>query len=285
MNEQKQKIALVLSSGGARGVAHIGVIEELERQGFTITSLAGSSMGAVVAGLYALGKLSEYKEWLLQLQKSDVFNLLDFTFSKSGIIRGDKVFNAIKKFIPDKNIEDLPIPYVAMATDIINEEEVVFDKGSIYFAMRASAAIPSLFLPVESNGIVMVDGGVLNPLPLQYVKRTENDILVGVNLYANIHEKKMNTQTFMGVYSKAGETQEVKEKIIKKPGYFKLLDYTSQAMLNKLAEQSAEISKPEILINIPRNVGNTFDFHKAEKLIQKGRDAAKIAIESYLSKA
>jgi NTE family protein len=281
MDNQKQKIALVLSSGGARGVAHIGVIEELLNQGFEITSLAGSSMGAVVSGLYALGKLDDYKEWLLKLKKADVFNLLDFTFSKSGIIKGDKVFSAIKKFIPDRCIEDLDIPYVALATDIINEVEYVFDKGSIYEAMRASVAIPSLFLPVEKNGIILVDGGVLNPLPIKYVKRTAGDILVAVNLYANIHEKEINHVDYLNVYTEPQINDDEHDKILKKPGYFKLLDYTSQAMVNKLAELAIEIYKPDIMINIPRNVGNTFEFHKAEKFINNGREAAKIGIAEY----
>jgi NTE family protein len=284
MNDQKLKTALVLSSGGARGVAHIGVIEELTDQGFEISSLAGSSMGAVVSGLYALGKLNDYKEWLLNLKKSDVFNLLDFTFSKSGIIKGDKVFNTIKKFIPDKNIEDLIIPYVALATDIINEIEYVFDKGSIFDAMRASVAIPSLFLPVQKNGIVLVDGGVLNPLPLNHVKRFKGDLLVGVNLYANIHNREIDHFEYLNVYSENHSGNGEHEKILKTPGYFKLLDFTSQAMVNKLAEQSIELYKPDIIINIPRDVGNTFEFHKAEKFIQKGRDAAKIGIAEYFDR-
>ncbi len=279
----KQKVALVLSSGGARGVAHIGVIEELIARNFEISSLAGSSMGAVVAGLYATGSLYDYTQWLLKLDKSDVFALMDFTFSTSGIIKGEKVFNTIKKFIPDRNIEDLPVPYIAMATDIINEKEVIFNKGSLYFAMRASVAIPSLFQPVIHDATILVDGGVLNPLPLQFINRTEGDILVAVNLYANINEKNMTGDKFMSVYKNNIENIAEKSKVIKKPGYFKLIDYTTQAMVNKLAEQSIEISKPDILINIPRNVGNTFDFHKAQKFIERGRNAAKLSIDNYLN--
>ncbi len=284
MNNLKQKISLVLSSGGARGVAHIGVIEELESQGFEIVSTAGSSMGAVVSGIYALGKLNEYKEWLLTLKKKDVFNLLDFTFSKSGIIKGDKVFNTIKKFIPDQNIENLDISYVALATDIINETDYVFDSGSIFKAMRASVAIPSLFLPVEIDGTILVDGGVLNPLPLKYVKRKTEDILVSVNLYANIQKKEMNQVDYMKLYSDKELKEDEHLKTVKKPGYFTLLDNTSQAMINKIAELSIEIYKPEITINIPRDVGNTFEFHKAEQFIQRGRDAAKKGVEEYLKR-
>jgi NTE family protein len=283
MTVSKQKVALVLSSGGARGVAHIGVIEELIARNFEISSLAGSSMGAVVAGLYATGSLHDYTQWLLKLDKSDVFAMMDFTFSTSGIIKGEKVFNTIKKFIPDRNIEDLPVPYIAMATDIINEKEVIFKQGSLYFAMRASVAIPSLFQPVIHNGIILVDGGVLNPLPLQFINRTEGDILVAVNLYANISDKNMTGDKYLNVYNKMDNDNNEKNKVVKKPGYFKLIDYTTQAMVNKLAEQSIEISKPDILINIPRNVGNTFDFHKAQKFIERGRNAAKLSIDNYLN--
>ena len=148
LDKMKQPISLVLSGGGARGIAHIGAIEELEKQGFKIKSIAGTSMGALVGGLYALGKMQEYKEWIFTLDKLDIFRLIDFTFNTQGLIRGDRVFNKMKKFIPDMNIEELKIPYAAVATDITNGKEVVFTNGSIYEAIRASIAIPTVFTPV-----------------------------------------------------------------------------------------------------------------------------------------
>ena len=137
----KQKIALVLGSGGARGSAHIGVIRELISQGYEITSISGSSMGALVGGVYASGKLDEYEKWLCALDKMDVFNLVDFTLSTSGIIKADKVLKAIKKFIPDYNIEDMYIPYCALATVIKHKKEIVFSEGSIWEAVWYSISI------------------------------------------------------------------------------------------------------------------------------------------------
>lgn len=154
----KQKVSLVLSGGGARGIAHIGVIEELEKQGYQIASIAGTSMGALVAAVYALGKMEEFKEWMFTLDKKTIFQLIDLSFSKQGLIKGDRVFNKMKEFIEDENIEDLPIPFVATATDIINKKQVVFKSGSVFEALRASIAIPTVITPVEKDGVLLVDG-------------------------------------------------------------------------------------------------------------------------------
>src|SRR3984885_7183362 len=144
-NKAKQKVSLVLSGGGARGIAHIGAIEVVEEMGFEIASIAGTSMGAVVAGVYALGKMEAYKQWLCSLDKLKVFSLVDFSFSSQGLVRGDKLFNITKQFILDANIEDLDIPFAAVAADIINRKEVVFTSGSVFDAVRASIAIPTIF--------------------------------------------------------------------------------------------------------------------------------------------
>jgi len=179
-------VSLVLSGGGARGIAHIGVIEELEKQGLEIKSIAGTSMGALVGGIYAVGKLQEYKNWMYTLDKIDVFKLIDFTLSSQGLIKGDRVFKKMKEFIPDMNIEELKIHYTATATDIINKKEVVFTKGSIYEAIRASVAFPSVLTPVKKDDSVLVDGGVMNNVPINHVKRTRDDILIVVYVNAVI---------------------------------------------------------------------------------------------------
>ncbi|RLD54901.1 MAG: hypothetical protein DRJ01_17410, partial [Bacteroidetes bacterium] len=146
-----KNVALVLSGGGARGIAHIGVIEELEKQGFEIKSISGTSMGALVGGVYAVGKMQEYKNWIYTLDKFDVFKLVDFNVGIQGLIKGDRVFNKMKEFISDRNIEDLEIFYTAVAADIINNKEVVFTEGSVYNAVRASVAIPTVFTPVKTD--------------------------------------------------------------------------------------------------------------------------------------
>ena len=174
-------VALVLGSGGARGYAHIGVIEELEARGYEIGCIAGSSMGAVIGGIYAAGKLPEYRDWVETLDYLDLLRLLDVSFSL-GAIRGERVFGRIRRFLGEINIEDLPIPYTAVATDLTNQQEVWFQEGCLHQAMRASAAIPSLFTPVVQGSRVLVDGGLLNPIPIVPVVASRCDLIVAVNV-------------------------------------------------------------------------------------------------------
>jgi len=143
----KKNVALVLGSGGARGVAHIGVINELIKQGYKITSISGTSMGALVGGMHASGELKIFENWMRSLSKHDVFKLVDFTLSLNGIIKGNKVLKAMKNKVPDRKIEDLLISFTCVATDIINGKEIVFKRGSLYDAIRASISIPSVFMP------------------------------------------------------------------------------------------------------------------------------------------
>ncbi|WP_409271304.1 patatin-like phospholipase family protein [Pseudomonas sp. KCJK9111] len=178
-----KRVALVLGSGGARGYAHIGVIEELERRGYEIACIAGCSMGAVVGGIYAAGKLEQYKRWIESLDYLDVLRLVDVSFSL-GAIRGDKVFGQIRKIVGDIDIEQLRIPYTAVAADLTNQQEIWFQEGCLHQAMRASAAIPSLFTPVVQGNRMLVDGGILNPLPIVPVVSSHCDLIIAVNLNA-----------------------------------------------------------------------------------------------------
>jgi len=290
----KQPIALVLSGGAARGLAHIGVIEELEEQGFEIKSIAGNSMGSLIGAMYSMGKLQEFKEWMITLDKLDVFNLIDFTFTTHGLIKGDRVFKKMKSFFPDKNIEDLKIPYVAVAADITNMKEVVFSSGSLYDAVRTSVSIPTILTPVEKNGITLVDGGVVNPIPLDKVKRFEGDILVGSYVNANIpYEKpilsKEEEENKTSIYKERLAKYKIKLNSIlsksnkEKLNYFKLLDKSTSMLTNKVAVMNIEKHKPNILINISKHSANTFDFFKTEELIEAGRLSAKKSIEEYKS--
>ena len=177
----KKRIALVLGSGGARGYAHIGVIEELESRGYEIACIAGCSMGAVVGGIYAAGKLDQYRDWIQSLDYLDVLRLVDVSF-RLGAIRGERVFGQIRNIVGEINIEDLRIPYTAVATDLTHQQEIWFQEGCLHQAMRASAAIPSLFTPVMQGNRMLVDGGLLNPLPIVPVVSSHCDLIVAVNL-------------------------------------------------------------------------------------------------------
>lgn len=178
-----KKVALVLGSGGARGYAHIGVIEELQARGYEIGCIAGCSMGAVVGGIFAAGKLREYREWTESLDYLDVLRLLDVSF-RLGAIRGERVFGRIQEIVGEVDIENLDIPFTAVATDLTNQQEIWFQEGCLHQAMRASAAIPSLFTPVIQGKRMLVDGGLLNPLPIVPVVSSHCDLIIAVNLNA-----------------------------------------------------------------------------------------------------
>ncbi|HNU62715.1 MAG TPA: patatin-like phospholipase family protein [Methanofastidiosum sp.] len=281
-----KSVSLVLSSGGSKGLAQIGVIHELGRHGFKIHSIAGSSIGSVIGGLYAMGKLSEYTDWVCSLTKKDVWSLMDFTITSHGLLKGERVFEKLKAFIPDMNIEDMKVPFTAIATDILNEKEVIFDRGSFYKAIRASVSIPAVFIPVNYNGSILVDGGLLYPVPLEFVKPAEGAITVVVNLYGdrreNISEQSETDRDYskglFNIFSKLISTGD-KQSI----GYYTLLTTTSSAMIHKLAKVSIEKYKPEIVINIPYDSAGTFDFYKAKELIMLGEAEARETISSYLN--
>jgi len=288
----KKPISLVLSGGAARGIAHIGVIEELEKHGFEIKSIAGNSMGAFIAAMYVMNKLQEYKEWVLTLDKVDVFKLIDFTFSSQGLIKGDRVFNKMKTFFPDRNIEDLKIPYVAVAADITNMKEVVFTEGSIYDAVRASVAIPTVFTPFKKGRAMLVDGGVVNPIPINRVKRIEGDILIAS--YVNAHipydkseitkedEERKNSVYKQKIIEYKNRLNEILPKNSKEHlNYFTLINKSTGLLTHHLSLMNIEKYKPDMLINISRYSGGTFDFFKAEELIETGRRAARKSIEKY----
>ena len=175
-------VALVLSSGGPRGWAYIGAIEELESRGYNITSIAGTSIGSLIGGIYAAGKLAEVKEWLFSLDAWKVFSLMDISISMNHLVKGDKVMEALKEIVPDIDIEHLNIPYRAVAADLYTGEEVVFDRGPLFDAVRASISIPSLFRPVKYGFRTLVDGGIVNTMPIDKVVRNGQDILVAFDV-------------------------------------------------------------------------------------------------------
>jgi len=293
-------VALVLSSGGARGIAHIGVIEELTKSGYTITSVAGASMGALVGGILAKGTLHEFTEWLLSFSKMDVIKFMDLTTGPGGLIKGEKLMKVLEDYVGDSNIEDLAIPYACVAADLIGHKEYVFDKGNLLQAIRASSSIPTVLLPVSLDGMMLVDGGVLNPLPLDLVKRTKNDILIAVNVNANIPYEppvqKPEHADLEKYYGKmraalnekwAGVIDHYIEKYRNgkhpKPKPANMFDIISESIIlaqNKAAEIYIEKYKPDILVETSVDAASTFDFYKSEELIETGQIACRKALDT-----
>jgi NTE family protein len=289
----KKNVTLVLSGGGARGFAHIGAIEEIERRGYSITSIAGTSMGALVGGVFATGKMNDYKNWVYNLDKQKILKLFDFSFSKQGLIKGDRVLNAMKEFLPDTNIEDLEIKYTATAFDLANNKEVVFNNGSLYHAIRASISIPTVFTPVISGDSLLVDGGVVNNIPITNAIRSENDTLIAVYVNADIpfSEHYLNRQdnSKKDVF-RAKTISEIKRNLFKTDtgagrkgyNYFNLINSTIASATNCLANMIIKNNPPDILIEVSKKSCGTFDFFKAEELTEIGRNAAKKRLDSLL---
>lgn len=282
INFMKKNAALVLSSGGARGCAHIGAIKVLDRNGFKITSVAGTSMGALVGGIYATGQLQQFEEWISSLDIREVLRLTDFSISKKGLVKGKKVIDKIKQIVPERNIEDLSVPFCAVATDIIEETETVFTKGNLYEAIRASISIPTVFQPVKIGNRYFVDGGLTNPIPVNRVKRSKDDLLVVVNVSSPIPYEKESIEIDKFSYNKHSEQIKLlKEKLsnlipTKKTediGIFNLTNRSIGTMMRKISDLTLEQNKPDLLINISKESFGTYDFYKASEIIKEGERA------------
>lgn len=273
----KKKIALVLSGGGARGLAHIGAIETLESHGYEITSIAGCSMGALIGGMYAAGKLPEVKDWVLALDRRKVLSLVDFSLSLTHLVKGDRVMEALKEIVPDVNIEDLPIPYTAVATDWNSGKEVVFDHGSLYDAIRASISIPLFLNPVRREDMLLVDGGLVNSLPLNRVVRHSGDLLFGINVSTHDYQGELLMQQFVErkLLSKSMPAA-VMNRIMKhfegiNINYVTLLMRTIAIMLEQNTRQQILISRPDLVVQVPMKRYGVFDFDKAAAILQIGK--------------
>jgi len=285
----KKSISLVLGSGGARGYAHIGVIEVLEDYGYEIQSIAGSSMGALIGGLYACGKLDAYKEWVLTLDVLDVLKLIDFTIGKIGFIKGDRVFSIIEEMIGENNIEDLPIAFTAVATDLTTQKEVWLQRGNLGVAVRASIAIPTIFTPIEIKNKILVDGGILNPVPIGPTLSDMTDLTVAVNLNSTIimkcqiimPEKEKKRQHLL--HGKINAFLEQKLPGKGEPGlnYTKIFRKTIDAMQHAITRYKMAGYQPDVVIEIPRNACGFYEFHKAYEMIEIGKKTAAEALERF----
>ena len=243
---EKRRAALVLAGGGARGVAHIGAIEELESQGFEVHAVAGTSMGALVGGMYASGHLEAFKEWMYTLDKYKVFSLVDFALSTEGLVKGNRVIGAMKELVPDVKIEQMPLPFAAVAADLLTGREVVLERGGLYDAIRASISIPSV-----------------NPLPLNRVRREPGDVLVAVDVSAPFSD-------------------EMAARVRSSLNYYKVITASSEIMQQHIARLMCEIYKPDLLIEMPADRFGIFEFYRAREIVEAGRLAARAALEQHM---
>ena len=278
--------ALALSSGGARGLAHIGAIEELEAQGYHISAIAGCSMGALIGGVYAAGKLEEFRDWMKTIDRKKMLELTDFSLSLNHLVKGSRIIEAIMEFVPDMPIEDLPIPYCAVATDLKAGREVVFDKGSLFQAIRASISLPSFYEPVQRDDMILIDGGVINPIPLNRVQRQPGDILVGVDVSG--HDYKAQWEKKQALVERRKRDKSLKAQILDKLipdnidfNYLTLLSRTSSLMIRQNSILMAQLTHPDMLIDIQMSRYGSFDYHLSEKIIAVGRLKTSLAISKF----
>ena len=279
-------IALVLSSGGARGLAHIGVIEELESHGYHISSIAGCSMGALIGGVYAAGKLAEFREWMKTVDRKKMLELTDFSLSLNHFVKGKRIIEAIMEFVPDMPIENLPIPYSAVATDLKDGREVVFSKGSLFEAIRASISLPSFYEPVQRDGMILIDGGVINPIPLNRVSRKTGDILVGADVSGHDYKSQWEEMRRLTEWQKKDKS--LKARILDKLipdnlefNYYTLLSRASSMMIRQNSILMTKLMNPDMLIDMQMSRYGGFDYDKSEKIIAIGRQKTAAAISKY----
>lgn len=276
---KKRSVSLVLGSGGARGLAHIGVIRYLEENGYEIKSISGCSMGALIGGFYAAGKLDVYTDWLIGLDTFAMVKLLDFKGS-GGLVSGETLMNEMKKLLGEHTIESLPIKYTAIASDVKAEKEIWLNQGSLLDAIRASISLPLFFTPYHLNGRDLTDGGVLNPVPIAPTFHDKTDLTIAVNLGGHIDlsltevvadERDSFHEKIMGYLKSIAipDTFTVEHSMIK------IADQSFDAMQGTIARMKLSAYPPDIEIAIPRNLCGTLEFTRAQEMIDYGYDKCK----------
>lgn len=288
MHEKPRRdVALVLSSGGARGLAHIGAIDALLSHGYNITSICGTSFGAVVAAMYSTGHLEDFKQWMETIDRKKISALTDFKPGLSYFVKGQRIIGELEKIAPDREIETLPIPFACVATDWKTGREVVFRKGSLWRAVRASISIPGTFEPVEQDGKILIDGGITNPFPLNRIVRKKEDLLVGVNVsghdYGSMWQRKEIAK------EKAIRSNRMLQLLVRLfpesrlplINFYSLLDQTVSIAIAQNAHRQALLTPPDVLVDIPMRRFSGNDYDKYEQIRKVGEKKTEKKLEAY----
>ena len=287
MSTNPTTVSLVLGSGGARGLAHIGVIQWLTESGYAIRSISGTSIGALVGGIYATSKLEVYAEWVLALERMHVLRLLDPTIGRSGIFKGERIISVLRDLIGDCDIEELPISFTAVATDLDSGQEVWLRSGRLFEAIRASIATPMVFTPVKYGHRTLIDGAVVNPVPIAPTLDDATELTIAVDLSGPPELSPMApiTPSLIGDSSYRRRVLKFVESVRAARGGRKepsrgLLDvaFTAmQTMQDTIADLKLSAYSPDVIVEIPRNACGFFEFWRAEELIALGRERAERA--------
>ncbi|NDV19325.1 serine protease [Pseudodesulfovibrio sp. JC047] len=280
--KQRKTVSLVLGSGGARGLAHIGIIHWLEENGYEIKSITGSSMGALVGGMHAIGQLDEFEKWVRGITKTNMLALLDFAMESNGLFKGNRIIDTLKNLVGEKLIEEMDISFTAVATDIESAKEVWIDEGPLFEAIRASISLPLFFTPYNYHGVDLIDGGILNPVPIAPTFSDHTDLTIAVNLCGRPREGlalpgEEEEETSMVSQAIAEFTGKIKSSLPHVRNGVKARNIVLQsfdAMQGTIARQKIAAYPPDHVLDIPRNLCMILDFDKAVPLIQFGHDLA-----------
>jgi len=289
---EKKTVSLVLGSGGARGLVHIGVIRWLEENGYEIKSISGCSIGSLIGGVFAAGKLDVLEKWMRKIDKTDIISLLDISWGSGGFFKGEKIIDVLKGIIGDVKIEDLPIPFTAVAADIASEKEVWLKSGSLFDAIRASVSLPLFFVPFDYNGVKLVDGGILNPVPIAPTFNDNTDLTIAVNLGGEMEPEKSHKlkkkEEENGILSFQKSIMKFFQDILSDDGdsdhwgMYDVADRAFDAMQSTIARQKIAAYPPDVDIEIARNACGTLEFDRAAEMIELGYRKAKEAFVNKL---
>jgi len=291
MPKKAKSISLVLGSGGARGHAHIGVIRAIEERGVQIRNIAGTSMGAVIGGIYAADKLDTYVDWANRLGKNDVVKLLDFSFTWTSIFKGERIIEVLRELIGDCQIEELDRGFTAVATSLDDQREIWLTTGPLFRAIRASTAVPGVFAPVELNGMALVDGGLVNPIPIAPTLTDSTDLTIAVNLSGMT--EKYRPPVAKKEQAESASDKNYREKISEfisnmmddedsgesKPDAADLLVKSIDVMQGAIARLKLAAYTPDKVIDIPRDACSFFEFNRAEEMADLGYEKTARALD------
>ena len=288
-----EKIALVLGAGGARGLAQIGVIEALQARGMEIVAIAGSSSGALVGGLHASGKLPEYRDWLLSMDRRTMLRLLDPGFGRSALFEGTRLIAALRDIAGSPKIEDLPIDFTAVAVDVLRQREVWLREGDMWDAIRASFAIPGLFTPHMIHGRALVDGGLLAPLPIAATRLSDAHRLIAVDMHGWPQRPPgepaeagapsgpaPNARSWLTAWMHTRASDASADAARNRLGFTDLMARSLDTMQAQIARVQLALDPPELVIRIPRDACQFYEFWRAKELIDVGRREADKALDA-----
>lgn len=290
MPDKPKTISLVLGSGGARGHAHIGVIRAIEERGIEIANIAGTSMGAVIGGIYAADKLDTYVDWAYRLEKSDVVRLLDFSFTRLSLFKGERIITVLKELVGDRQIEDLERGFTAVATAVEEQREIWLTEGSLFAAIRASTAVPGVFSPVDYEGKMLVDGGLVNPIPIAPTLTDSTDMTIAVNLSGLSDNYRPHEPTGTAIKDDGdgyrakiaqfiGSLLEDDDAGESQPDAADLLVKSIDIMQGGIARLKLAAYTPDKVIEIPRDACTFFEFHRAEEMAELGYQRTQKALD------